>query len=139
MKPLEGQRPLSSRALFGKSPNDFDHLVDPYDASHEVAKRARSYLHSNCAYCHIEAGGGNAKMNLSIYASLEQMGIVQVAPIHHSFGKQDAKLIAPRSAEQSVLIHRVGLRGMGQMPQLGTNEVDEKGLQLLKDWVHSMK
>src|ERR1043165_3536161 len=32
--------------------------------SKTVDGRARSYLHINCSVCHVDAGGGNAKMEL---------------------------------------------------------------------------
>jgi hypothetical protein len=67
------------------------------------------------------------------------MGIFDVEPTHHHFGKQDAKLIAPGTPERSVLLHRVGMRGPGQMPQLATNRVDEAAMKMLRQWVTEMK
>ncbi len=135
----DGQRKVLTNSMMGKRGSENLKLVDPYDASAELEQRAKSFLHSNCAYCHIEAGGGNAKMNLSYYASLAQMNIVDVEPNHHHFEKAQAKLIAPGSVERSVLLHRVGIRGPGQMPQLATNRVDEKALEMLKEWVSSLR
>lgn len=135
----DGQQKVRSNSLLDKRGSDNGKLVDPYDATADLEQRARSFLHSNCAYCHIEAGGGNAKINLSYYVGLNQMNIVDVDPNHHHFEKSDAKLIASGSVERSVLLHRVGIRGPGQMPQLSTNRVDEKSLQMLKEWVSGMK
>jgi hypothetical protein len=78
-------------------------------------------------------------MNLSYYAELAQMNIVDVEPIHHHFDKPDARLIAPGSPDRSVLLHRVGTRGPGQMPQLSTNRVDEKSFAMLKAWIAEIK
>ena len=78
-------------------------------------------------------------MNLAFYSKNEQMKIVDVEPTHHHFDKTDAKLIALGSVERSILLHRVGIRGPGQMPQLSTNRVDEKALQMLKEWVDGMR
>jgi hypothetical protein len=38
-----------------------------------------------------------------------------------------------------VLLKRVGTRGTGQMPPLSSHRVDERGLELLREWVKSMK
>ena len=139
LKVNDGQRGIQINSMMGKAGAENPKLADPYDASANLEQRARSFLHSNCAYCHIEAGGGNAKMNLAYYAGIEQMNVVDVVPTHHHFDKSDAKLIASGSVERSVLLHRVGVRGPGQMPQLSTNRIDEKALQMLKEWVEGMK
>ena len=139
LKVDQGQRDLTTNGMMGKPGTENRKLVDPYDSSAELEQRARSFLHSNCAYCHIEAGGGNAKMNLAYYEGISQMNVVDVEPIHHRFDKPDARLIAPGSIERSVLLHRVGMRGPGQMPQLSTNRIDEKALQMLKKWVAEMR
>jgi uncharacterized repeat protein (TIGR03806 family) len=114
-------------------------LVDPYDAKQDLALRARSYLHSNCAQCHVEAGGGNAMIDLEFSTKLEKMKLIDVPPQHDTFGLKDARLIAPGRPEASVLLHRVGCRGPGQMPPLATSLVDEPALQMLRDWVRAMK
>jgi glucose/arabinose dehydrogenase len=137
-KPLDGQLKQRSGQLLGTTPDSFAKLSDPYDEAEDPEKRARAFLHSNCAYCHIEAGGGNAKMDLSIYATLDQMKIVNVAPTHHTFGKPNAKLIAPGDPDRSVLLHRVGMRGPGQMPQLSTSVVDAAAVEMLGKWVKSL-
>ena len=130
-KPLDGQLKQRSNQLLGTAPESFAKLSDPYDATADLEKRARAFLHSNCAYCHVEAGGGNAKMDLSIYANLEQMKIVDVVPTHHTFDKPDARLIAPGDPDRSVLLHRIGMRGPGQMPQLSTSVVDDAAVEML--------
>jgi glucose/arabinose dehydrogenase len=113
-------------------------LVDPYDVKEDLTLRARSYLHSNCAQCHVEAGGGNAMIDLEFTTKLDKMKIIDVAPQHDAFGLKDAKLIAPGRPEASVLLHRVGCRGPGQMPPLATSLVDEPAVLLLREWVRTM-
>jgi uncharacterized repeat protein (TIGR03806 family) len=139
LKVYDGQPGVRSNSIMGKSGAENRKLVDPYETSVDLEQRARSFLHSNCAYCHIEAGGGNAKMNLAFYASLDQMNILEVTPTHHHFEKLDAKLVARGSFDRSVLPHRAGIRGPGQMPQLSTNRIDEKALKMLKEWIDSMQ
>jgi mono/diheme cytochrome c family protein len=137
-KPLDGQLKLRSNQLLGASPESLSKLSDPYDVTEDLGKRARAFLHSNCAYCHVEAGGGNAKMDLSIYANLDQMKIVDVVPTHHTFDKPNAKLIASGEPGSSVLLHRVSMRGPGQMPQLSTSVVDTAAVEMLAQWVKSL-
>jgi glucose/arabinose dehydrogenase len=113
-------------------------LVDPYDVKEDLTLRARSYLHSNCAQCHVEAGGGNAMIDLEFTTKLDKMKVIDVAPQHDAFGLKDAKLIAPGRPEASVLLHRVGCRGPGQMPPLATSLVDAPAVLMLREWVRTM-
>ncbi len=80
-------------------PGKLHHLADPYDKSQDLEARARSYLHANCAHCHVEAGGGNAQMNLEFNTAKDAMKIFDVKPVHHTFGIADARLIAPGHPE----------------------------------------
>jgi uncharacterized repeat protein (TIGR03806 family) len=114
-------------------------LVDPYDPKVDLTQRARSYLHVNCAQCHVEAGGGNAAIDLDFSKLLDKMKLIDVPPKHNTFGLKDARLIAPGRPEASVLLHRVGSRGPGQMPPLSTSLVDEPGVEMLRAWVRSIE
>jgi glucose/arabinose dehydrogenase len=114
-------------------------LVDPYDPKQDIALRARSYLHSNCAQCHVEAGGGNAMIDLEFTTKLDKMKLVDIRPQHDSFAITEAKLIAPGRPEASVLLHRVGCRGPGQMPPLATSLVDELAVEMLGSWVKGLQ
>src|SRR5262249_38097082 len=86
-------------------------LADPSDPKADVAARARSYLHANCAQCHVEAGGGNAQIDLEFTTALEKMRVVDVKPQHHTFELPDARLVAPGHPERSVLLRRMGRGG----------------------------
>lgn len=134
-----GQKGVRSRGLLAKPPRDYPALVNPDDPQADLALRARSYLHSNCAYCHTEAGGGNAQIELAFDVPLEKMRILDVTPLHHSFGMSDAKIVASGEPERSVLQHRVGMRGPGQMPQLGTERVDRAAWQMLREWIATLQ
>ncbi|WP_422926081.1 PQQ-dependent sugar dehydrogenase [Singulisphaera sp. PoT] len=117
-----------------KKPSELPHLVDPFDGSIDLEKRVKSYVHSNCASCHVEAGGGNAAIDLSLQASLKSMGL-GVVPSQDHLGIKDARIIAPGSPEQSTLFQRISRRGPGQMPPVGTNLVDENAVKLLREWI----
>ena len=122
-----------------KLPEKYRRLVDPYDAKADLTARARSYLHANCAQCHVEAGGGNAQMELEFTTTLERMRIVDVKPLHHTFGLPDARLVAPGNPERSALLHRVANRDAGHMPPLATSVVDQQAVRLLRDWIAQLK
>jgi hypothetical protein len=124
--------------LLTKRSADYAHLTDPADVHAPLDKRVRSYLHSNCASCHVWAGGGNSMMELSYATEQAKMNIVGEKPKHHSFGRADALLIAPGDPDRSVLLERLRRRGAGQMPPLATNVVDEQAVKLLRDWISGL-
>jgi hypothetical protein len=68
------------------------------------------------------------------------MNAIDVAPLHHKFGLDDPRLIAPGHPERSVLLYRLAHRGegSGQMPQLATNHVDRQAVQLFEQWIRSL-
>jgi uncharacterized repeat protein (TIGR03806 family) len=114
-------------------------LVDPYDASQELDPRARSYLHVNCSVCHVEAGGGNAKMELGFTTKPERMKLFSARPQHDTFGIDNAMLVFPGDPDRSILCQRLSRRGRGQMPPLVSTVVDERAVALFREWVGQMK
>jgi hypothetical protein len=136
-----GQRepdPARPSALLAFDPGHTPRLVNPYDASAPLEARARSYLHANCAICHVESGGGNALMNLEWGVAPARCRAIDVPPQHDSFGLPGARLIAPGKPESSVLLHRLTTRGPGRMPPLASSIVDQKAAEMLSEWVRRM-
>jgi uncharacterized repeat protein (TIGR03806 family) len=133
------RQPAGTSALLAFSPDKFKRLADPYDKSQDLDKRARSYLHSNCSQCHVDAGGGNAQMDLEFTTDKDKTKIFDVKPVHHTFGIPDAKLIAPGQPEKSVILQRVSHRGEGHMPPLATNDVDREAVEMLREWIAKMR
>ncbi|MBA4190871.1 MAG: hypothetical protein C0467_23025 [Planctomycetaceae bacterium] len=139
-KPLPDQRGPKPTTMLTRSITEMKALVDPHDKKQPVEARARSWLHANCSSCHVEAGGGNALMELEFVTKLDKMRVVDVKPVHTTFDLKDAKLLVPGAPERSVLVHRIGLRGVsGQMPPMSSNRVDEAGLALMREWVKSLE
>ncbi|MFT4559217.1 MAG: putative repeat protein (TIGR03806 family) [Planctomycetaceae bacterium] len=118
--------------------DDHPRLADPYDESEPLADRALSYLHSNCAQCHVAAGGGNSQMVLSFGTKPEKQNLIDADPLHDRFGIADAKLVAPGSPERSLVLQRIARRGRGQMPQLATSLVDERAVAMFKEWIKGL-
>jgi glucose/arabinose dehydrogenase/mono/diheme cytochrome c family protein len=143
-RPLDwAETTLKNQVRYGtrlpKRTDEYRALVDPSDRSKSLEARARSYLHANCAQCHVEAGGGNALMELESHQPRAGMRVVGVKPQHDTFGVEGAKLIEPGHPEKSVLYLRVSRRGQGQMPPLASAEVDREAVQLIHDWIKSLK
>src|SRR5690606_27248996 len=80
-------------------------LADPYDKGAPLEARVRSYLHVNCSICHVGAGGGNSRMELSIGTPTGRMELIDSPPVHTHFNIPDARLVAPGSPERSILHH----------------------------------
>jgi glucose/arabinose dehydrogenase/mono/diheme cytochrome c family protein len=130
-------------ALLSRSPAATNRLVDPHDASEPVAARARSYLHANCASCHVGSGGGNAAIELEYLSAhetipLEAMRVVDAKPLHAAFELPDARIVAPGEPRRSLLLERMHRRGPGQMPPLATAVVDERGVAVVREWIRSL-
>lgn len=119
---------------------DAPRLVNPYSQDAPLEQRVRAYLATNCAHCHIPNGGGNALMDLSPWVSADKQHLVDEIPQHGGYGIPGARLIAPGDASRSVLPVRVASRGgPGQMPPLGTLTPDTGGIQLLFEWLQTLK
>jgi mono/diheme cytochrome c family protein len=129
------QREPVTSSILARTPDRADRLADPSDPKQDLGLRARSYLHANCAQCHVIYGGGNALLELEFKTPLPDTRTLDVKPLHHGFGMADPRVIAPGSPERSVLLHRMSLRGPGQMPPLATSVADEEGLKLMRAWI----
>ena len=122
-----------------KSLDQYKQLADPSDTSQPLEARVRAYLQSNCAHCHTNAGGGNSKMELAEGTALEKMFIVSATAQHDTFKIPDAKLVAPGDPAKSLLPIRMSKRGPGQMPPLASAIPDQQGLELMRQWIESLK
>jgi hypothetical protein len=78
-------------------------------------------------------------MELEFTTALDRMRVLDAKPVHQTFDLPDAKLVAPGVPERSVLLHRLGTRGPGQMPPLATSRVDPEGVELIRAWCRSLK
>jgi putative heme-binding domain-containing protein len=114
-------------------------LVDPHDSAQPLDKRARSYLHANCAHCHrFGGGGGQVVLEMDIARPLKEVGIHDVPPKQGDFGIPDARLVKPGDPTRSVLLYRMAKFGRGRMPHLGSEVPDPSGLKIMTAWISSL-
>lgn len=110
-------------------------LVDVQDDTLPVDRRARSYLHANCQHCHRPNGGGTSTIHLSAGIPLEQMQIANVAPSLGNFSLEDGRIVVPGDPYRSILFLRMSKLGGGHMPHVGARVIDDRGLQLVHNWI----
>lgn len=122
-----------------KPVNELPKLIDYHDTQASIADRARSYLHSNCAHCHMKWGGGNAEFQLLSSLDLKDTGTVGTRPAHGAFGIQDPEILSPGHPERSLVLHRMQRLGLGRMPHIGSTVVDQTGVKLVEEWLKQAK
>lgn len=104
-----------------------------------LAARARSYLATNCSFCHQVGGGTNVDIDYRYATGLAAMGICDVAPTRGSLGLSDARLLAPGSPDRSVVSARLrSLDPARMMPPLGRNTLDGAGAAVIDAWISSL-
>ena len=73
--------PPGGNTMLAFNPDNITRLVNPYDETADLNLRARSYLHANCAICHVEAGGGNGLMVLEYGAIPSRCKLFDATPV----------------------------------------------------------
>jgi uncharacterized repeat protein (TIGR03806 family) len=119
-------------------PSKLPSLVDPYDESADLGRRARSYFQTNCSHCHQFNAGGTANIALGFEVPLEATQTVNARPIQGTFNIPGARIIAPGDPARSVLYYRMCKLGGGRMPRVGSNQVDERAVRMIRDWIARM-
>ena len=124
-------------ALLG---NKLVRLADP-SASYE--SRAKSYLHSNCAYCHTSTGPFSNEMDMRYSTPLTDMNICNVRPMSGDMGLANPLIINPAGSydfPDSVLPLRMeaDINSGFRMPPVGSEIVDSQALDIIKHWIDSI-
>lgn len=116
-------------------------VPNAYDTSAPIEQRARAYLDVNCAHCHNPAGPAHTTgLDLRWSQADPARWGVRKRPIAagHGTGGFDFA-IEPGHPERSFLVHRMASTDPGSMmPELGRTLVDERGVQLMRDWITGM-
>ncbi|MGK0358374.1 MAG: putative repeat protein (TIGR03806 family) [Bradymonadia bacterium] len=119
-------------------PADLPRFAALGDRDAPIADRARAWLDTNCASCHLEGGRVDAEIDLRATVDLADMRVCDVEP-RHTFGAPDARLLVPGDAQASVLYTRLVSREDDmQMPPLGSTVVDTQGRDLVRAWIQSI-
>lgn len=122
-----------------KPVDQLDKLADPRDEKADLDKRARAYLHANCSHCHRKWGGGNAEFQLLYTLPLKETGMLGVKPGQGNFDLNDPRLLVPGHPNRSMIYHRMTRLGLGRMPHIASNVVDEAAVKLIRKWIEGMK
>jgi uncharacterized repeat protein (TIGR03806 family) len=114
-------------------------MPDPMDTSAPLNDRARAYLHTNCSQCHRPNGPTPSAMDLRYTTALHQTNACNVTPQSGDLGLgSTARLIAPGSATNSLVVNRMNRRDANAMPPVGSNVIDAAGVTLLTTWINGL-
>ncbi len=108
------------------------------DSNYSVERRARSYLHSNCANCHQPGGPGGGNMDLRMSVTLAEARICNEAPLGQTLGLADPVIVKPGDPDNSILVRRMEDLGQYRMPPLGSGVVDTQALNVIREWISQL-
>jgi uncharacterized repeat protein (TIGR03806 family) len=106
------------------------------DSSRTLQDRARSYLDANCAQCH-RPGGTVAYFDARYDTPLEKQELID-GPILIDQGIDKPRVISPHDIWRSIVFMRVNTVEEIKMPPIARETIDQKGVQLLRDWITSL-
>ncbi|MDH3604822.1 MAG: sugar dehydrogenase, partial [Candidatus Tectomicrobia bacterium] len=108
------------------------------DTTAPLEDRARSYLDSNCSYCHRPETGNRATFDTRFTTPLGEQGLINGVVVE-SFDLPDEAIIRPGCVNCSLLYHRLSTLGSAEMPPLAKNRVDTPGVALIQTWIESLE
>jgi uncharacterized repeat protein (TIGR03806 family) len=114
----------------------FSALAATDDTTRSLDDRARSYLDANCAQCH-RPGGTVANFDARYDTPLEKQALID-GPVLIDQGIDRPRVISPHDIWRSIAYMRIDTVGDIRMPPLARETIDQKGVQLLGEWINSM-
>jgi len=115
---------------------EFAALAGTDNNARSLQDRARSYLDANCAQCH-RPGGTVANFDARYDTPLEKQSLID-GPVLIDQGIDRPRVISPHDIWRSIAYMRVDTVGDIRMPPLARETIDQKGVQLLGEWINSM-
>lgn len=116
---------------------------DPADETADVERRARAYLHANCAHCH-NPGDTSTAMPTGLNLDLAETAAINLGVCRrpNAAGRGTGGFsydVVPGHPEQSVMVFRMrSLDPELRMPVIPNNLVHEQGVALVSRWIASM-
>ena len=133
-------RALNAAGYFHTNVSGFNllrRLAAATNTAYSLEYRVRSYLQSNCRQCHYPGGPATpATWDARESTALSLANLINGALVN-DFGSTNNRVIVPGILTNSVLHTRIGFRGAGQMPPLGSNLVDTQNVALVAAWITS--
>ncbi len=121
---------LADKGLLSGAPTrraSWSKLVDPWDTSLPLEARARSYLAANCSPCHRPEGKGSGLMDLRHHVPRSESGL----------GHYKEVLLEGRPMDSWIYLRMI-YNDRRKMPGVLTSHTDERGADLIRDWVESL-
>ncbi|MEL6520407.1 MAG: DUF642 domain-containing protein [Pseudomonadota bacterium] len=107
------------------------------DLSLSLSDRARSYLDSNCGYCHLP-GGVRGNFDARLVTPFHEQGMV-LGEVNENIGITNPFVIAPGDLSRSILHVRANSAGLDtSMPPLAKDLVDEAGMAVITEWLNAL-
>jgi uncharacterized repeat protein (TIGR03806 family) len=107
------------------------------DTAAPISDRARSYLDSNCGYCH-QPGGVRANFDARLTTPIQSSGILFGA-LAEPLGIPGEAVIVPGHPEQSVAYLRANSVGQTfSMPPLAKSRIDAAAMPVIEAWIQSL-
>ncbi|MCI4671343.1 MAG: PQQ-dependent sugar dehydrogenase [Bacteroidia bacterium] len=101
--------------------------------------RVKSYLDSNCGYCHRPNTSIRANFDARFKTPLGSMNLVMGLLEHPKENESENRAIVPGKPDQSMLFRRLSVvHDEISMPPLAKNLMDSAGVALVEEWILSM-
>jgi hypothetical protein len=108
-----------------------------------VVKDSLAYLHANCGHCHNSeavrlATQSKMRLRLLVGQPLEQTGAFTTTVgtvMKHTLGGGVTDVVVKGDPDRSGLALRLGRRDLYGMPPAGTQQVDDAGVALIRQWI----
>lgn len=108
------------------------------DTGASLEDRARTYLDTNCGYCHRPGTSISAYFDARMSTPLSQQNILY-GPLFNKFGLTDPRAIVPGDLEHSLIYQRMNaIHDNLAMPPLAKNLKDTAGIELMRDYIMSL-
>lgn len=139
VRPGAGAAFLKARGVLADDPSASvarnDLLPDPRDSRAPLARRARAWLHANCAHCHRPGGWAPPTLTLDLRfdRSLGDTHTCREDTQYFTIGPR----IDPGRPDRSQLWRRIRSRGDAHMPPLGVATEDPDAV-IVRDWIASL-